>query len=100
MLKQTIVDTGCGLKKWKLLIYLVVVDNSSNFIFTVPLETKYAITKTDAFSNVLLTSKKPKLLETDDGKEFATKLFQLLSKTSVKDYRVHSQGRSIHRRIY
>ena len=75
MLKQTIVDTVCGLKKWRLLIYLVVADNSSNFKFTVPLEAKYAISKTDAFSNVLITSKKPKLLETDDHKEFATKLF-------------------------
>ena len=49
---------------------LVVIDIFSIFGWPVPLKTKYAESITDAFSQILKTSKrKPNLLETDDGKD-------------------------------
>ena len=50
---------------------LVVFDNFSNHVWTIPLKNKDAQSVTDAFSQIIKTSKrKPKLLGTDDGKEF------------------------------
>ena len=49
---------------------LVVIDNLSKFGWTKPLKNKYGPSITDAFSQIIKTSKsKPNLLKTDDGKE-------------------------------
>ena len=48
---------------------LVVVDKFSKFGWTIPLKNKYAQSITDAFSQIVKSSKrKPYFLETDDGK--------------------------------
>ena len=50
---------------------LVVIDNFSKFGWTLPLKNKSAQTIKDSFENILINSKrKPKLIETDRGKEF------------------------------
>ena len=55
---------------------LVVIDNFSKFGRTISLKNKYAQSKTDAFSQIIKTSRrKPNLLETDDGKEYVNKIF-------------------------
>ena len=64
------VDYGVKNKKGYRYI-LVVIDNFSNFGWTVPLKTKFSQTITDEVSNLINKSKrKPNLIETDDGKEF------------------------------
>ena len=56
---------------------LVVIDNFSKFGWTIPLKNKYAQSITDAFSQIIKTSRrKPNLLETDDGKEYVNKIFK------------------------
>ena len=48
---------------------LVVIDNFSKFGWTITLKNKYAQSITDAFSQIVKSSKrKLNLLETDDGK--------------------------------
>ena len=55
---------------------LVVIDNFSKFDWIVRLKNKYAQSITDAFSQIIKTSRrKPNLLETDDGKEYVNKIF-------------------------
>ena len=55
---------------------LAVIDNFSKFGWTIPVKNKYAQSITDAFSQIIKTSKrKPNLLETDDGKEYVNKIF-------------------------
>ena len=67
---------------------LVVVDNFSKFGWTIPLKNKYAQSITDAFSQIIKTSKrKPNLLETDDGKEYVNKMFnEVLDNHFIKRY--------------
>ena len=67
---------------------LVVIDTFSKFAWTVPLKNKYAQTITTEFSNVITKSKrKPKLIETDDGKEFVNKIFNdYLKQNDIKRY--------------
>ena len=67
---------------------LVVIDNFSKFVWTVPLKNKNAQTTKDSFENILLVSKtKPKLIESDGGKEFYNKIFQdFLNKDNMKLY--------------
>ena len=67
---------------------LVVIDNFSKFVWTIPLENKYAKSITDAFSQTIKTSRrKPNLLKTDDGKEYVNKIFsELLSNHNIKRY--------------
>ena len=49
---------------------LVVIDFFNITAWTVPLKNKHAQSITDAFSQIVETSKrKPNLLETDDGKD-------------------------------
>ena len=49
----------------------VILDNFSEFAWTVPLENKHAQTKKYSFEKVLINSKrKSNLIETDRGKEF------------------------------
>ena len=53
---------------------LVVFDKFSKFGWTIPLKNKYAQSITDAFSQIVNSSKrKPSLLETDGGKEYVNK---------------------------
>ena len=67
---------------------LVVIDNFSNFGWTVPLKTKNAQTIKDSFENILISSKrKPNLIESDRGKEFYNNTFQdFLNKNNIKHY--------------
>ena len=64
----------------------VVIDNFSKFGWTIPLKNKNAQTIKDSFENVLINSKrKPKLIETDRGKEFYNNIFQdFLNKNNIK----------------
>ena len=67
---------------------LVVIDNFSKFGWTNPLKNKYAQSITDAFSQIIKTSRrKPNLLETDDGKEYVNKIFnEFLNNNKIKRY--------------
>ena len=67
---------------------LVVIDNFSEFAWTNPLKNKYAQSITDAFSQIIKTSRrKPYLLETDDGKEYVNKIFnEFLNSHNIKRY--------------
>ena len=67
---------------------LVVVDNFSKFGWTKPLKNKYSQSITDAFSQIIKTSKrKPNLLESDDGKEYVNKIFnEFLNNNKIKRY--------------
>ena len=54
---------------------LVVIDNFSEFGWTIPLKNKYAQSITDTFSEIIKSSnREPNLLETDDGKEYVNKI--------------------------
>ena len=54
---------------------LVVVDNFSEFGWTIPLKNKYAQSIRDTFSEIIKSSnRKPNLLETDDGKKYVNKI--------------------------
>ena len=65
----------------------MVLDNFNKFGWTIPLKNKYAQTITDAFLQIVKTSKrKPNLLETDDGREYVNKVFnEFLNNINVKD---------------
>ena len=65
---------------------LVVIDNFSKFGWTIPLKIKYAQSITDTFSQIVKSSKrKPKLIETDDGKEYVNKIFsEFLNNHNIK----------------
>ena len=67
---------------------LVVIDNFSKYGWTIPLKNKYAQSITDAFSQIIKTSKrKPDLLETDDGKEYVNNIFnEFLNTNKIKRY--------------
>ena len=55
---------------------LVIIDNFSKFSWTILLMKKYAQSITDAFSQIIKTSRrKQSFLETDDGKEYVNKIF-------------------------
>ena len=54
---------------------LIVVDNFSEFGWTITLKNKYAQSIRDTFSEIIKSSnRKPNLLETDDGKEYVNKI--------------------------
>ena len=65
---------------------LVVIDNFSKIVWTVPLKNKNAQTIKDAFENMIINPKrKPDLIEGDRGKEFYNNIFQdFLKKTMSK----------------
>ena len=67
---------------------LVVIDNFSKFGWTIPLKNKYSQSITDAFSQIIKTSRrKPNLLETDDGKEYVNIIFnEFLKNHNIKRY--------------
>ena len=67
---------------------LLIIDNFSNFGWTIPLKNKNAQTIKDSFENIIISSKrKPNLMETDRGKEFNNNIFQdFLNKNNIKLY--------------
>ena len=67
---------------------LVVIDNFSQFGWTIPLKNKIAQTIKDSFENTLINSKrKPNLIESDRGREFYNNIFQdFLKKNNIKLY--------------
>ena len=67
---------------------LVVIDNFSKFGWTIPLKNNYAQSITDAFSQIVKSSKrKPNLLETDDGTEHVNKIFnEFLNNKKIERY--------------
>ena len=67
---------------------LVVIDNLSEFGWTIPLKYKYSQSITDAISQIIKTSpRKPNLLETDDGKEYVNKIFyESLNNNNIKRF--------------
>ena len=73
---------------------LVIIDNFSNFGWTIPLKSKNAQTIKDSFENILINSKrKPNLIESDRGKEFYNIIFQdFLNKNRIKIYSNSSYG--------
>ena len=66
----------------------VEIDNFSKFGWTIRLENKCAQSITDAFSQIVKSSKqKPNLLETDDGKERKNKILNEFSNNhNIKSY--------------
>ena len=67
---------------------LVVIDNFSKFGWTIPLKNKYEQSITDAFSQIIKTSRRiPYLPKTDDGKEYVNKNFsEFLKNHNIKRY--------------
>ena len=67
---------------------LVVIDNFSKFGWTVPLKNKNALTIKDSFEKIIIISKrKPNLIESDRGKEFYNNIFQdFLNENIIKIY--------------
>ena len=67
---------------------LVIIDNFSKFVWTIPLRNKKALTIKDSFENILISSKrKPNLIESDRGREFYNNIFQdFLNKNDIKLY--------------
>ena len=67
---------------------LVIIDNFSKFGWTVPLKNKNDLTIKDSLENILINSKrKPKLIETDRGKEFYNNIFKdFLNENNIKHY--------------
>ena len=71
---------------------LVTIDNFSKFGWTIPIKNKNAITIKDSFENIIINSKrKPKLFESDRGKEFYNNIFQdFLNKNNINLYSKNS----------
>ena len=66
---------------------MVVIDNFSNFGWTVPLKNKNAQTIKDSFESFLKNSKRsPILIETDRGKEVFDNIFQIFLNSNIKHY--------------
>ena len=55
---------------------LVIIDNFSKYGWTVPLKNKSGRTIRDSFENIIKTSKKPNLIESDRGKYSLTIFFK------------------------
>ena len=67
---------------------LVVIDNFSKLVSTIPLINKYAQSLTDTFSKIVKNSKRKRnLLETDDGTVDVIKIFNKFQKNnSIERY--------------
>ena len=68
--------------------FLVIIDNFSNYGWTILLKNKNAQTIKDCFENTIINSKrKPNLIGADRGKEFYNNIFQdFLNKNKMKIY--------------
>ena len=74
---------------------MVIIDNFLKYGWTIPLKNKYATTNKDAFDQIITTLKrKPKLIETDEGMDFANKIFDsyLKSQNNKRYSRYTSKG--------
>ena len=81
---------------------LVIIDNFSKFLWTVPLKTKNAQNITDEFQNIIKTSKRtPKNLHTDRGTEYYNKNFNTLLKLNdINHYSTYDEkGSAISERV-
>ena len=78
----------CGSENIKGYRYILfIIDNFSNFGWTIPLKIKKAQTIKDSFENILICSKrKPNLTETDRGKEFYNNNFQNFLKKQYQNF--------------
>ena len=67
---------------------LVITENFSEYVWTVPLKNKNAQTIENSFENIIINSKrKPDLIETDRGKDFYNNIFQdRLNRNNIKIY--------------
>ena len=66
---------------------LVIIDNFSKYGWTSPLKNKNAQTIKDSFENILKSSKrKPKLIESDRGKEFYNNIFRDFLKKTLSNF--------------
>ena len=67
---------------------LVIIDNFSEFGWTIPLKNKNAQTIKDSFEKILISSKRrPNLIKSDRGKEFYNNIFQdFLNKNNIELY--------------
>ena len=76
---------------------LVVIDNFSNFGWTIPLKNKYAQSITNAFSEIIKSANRnPNLLETDDGKEYINKILnELLINHNIKRFSRYTDKRAV-----
>ena len=71
---------------------LVIIDNFSKNGWTLPLK-KIAIPKKDSLEKILITSKKPNLVESDRGKECYNKNFQDFRNENI--IRIYSRNTSV-----
>ena len=67
---------------------LVVTDNFSRIVWTIPFKNKHAQSITDVFSRIVKPSKlAPNLLETDDGKQNVSKsINEILKQKKIKEF--------------
>ena len=80
----------------------ILIDNFSNYLWTIPVKNKYSQTITNEFSNILTKSKrKANKLESDRGAEFYNSIFQnfLKSKNIHHCSRYTDKGPSIAQRV-
>ena len=71
-----------------------MIDNFCNFVWTIPLKNKYAITTKNSFENILTSSEgKPNLIETDRGKEIYNVIF--LKFSNKNNIKIYSRNRSL-----
>lgn len=70
---------------------LTVIDTFSKYAWTVALKTKTAVEVTKAMKKIFNMGRKPKNLQTDDGKEFFNKEFKdLMNKNQINHYSTFS----------
>ena len=76
----------------------IVIDNSSKYLWAIPLKNKYSQTITNEFLNILTISKrKPIKIDSDRGSEFYNSIFQnFLKSRNIQHYlRYTDKGPSI-----
>ena len=76
---------------------LVIIDNFSKYVWTLPLKNKKAQTKKDSFKNIIKSSKRsPNLLEGDRDRGIFNSMFQdFLNKNNIKLYSRNSSFGSV-----
>ena len=75
---------------------LVVIDSSSKFCWTVRLKSENAHTEKEIFEKNLATSKqKPKLIGTNDRKEFVNKIFNEFLEKRIKNHSGNGSKRTV-----
>ena len=81
---------------------IIIIDNSSKYVWVIPLKKKNSKIVTEAFSNISSTSKRsPLKIESDRGAEFYNSIFQKFSRTKNihHDSRFTDEGPSIAERV-